>query len=76
MGNDDIYIGGAADQAPQLYLSKGNKYVKHQESYFDKFKAFEDTAAEFFDCDGDGDLDLIVGSGGNNITYNKKSFSR
>ena len=71
---DDIYIGGSAGQAPQLYVSNVNGYSKHQQEYFERFKAFEDTAAEFFDCDGDGDLDLIVGSGGNNVTYINNAY--
>jgi len=41
---------------------------------WEKFKAFEDTAAEFADLDNDGDLDLIICSGGNNPTYQAKAF--
>ncbi len=73
-GIEDIYLGGAADQSPQLLQGTNNGYQAVQQSYFDKFKAFEDTYAVFFDCDGDNDLDLIVGSGGNNVTYAKKAF--
>ncbi len=71
---DDIFIGGAAGQSPQLYLSTKNGFKKHQEKYFDRFKAFEDTASEFADIDGDNDLDLIVCSGGNNPTYVARAF--
>ena len=73
-GLEDLYIGGATNQTPTLYRNTGKKYIPQQVEYFEKFKAFEDTEAVFFDADGDGDQDLIVGSGGNNVTYNKRAF--
>lgn len=73
-GKEDLYIGGAANQAPVLYRNTGNGYQAQQTKYFERFKAFEDTYAVFFDCDGDNDLDLLVGSGGNNVTYAKRAF--
>ena len=73
-GLEDLYIGGATNQAPALYRNTGTKYIPHQSEYFERFKAFEDTEAVFFDADNDGDLDLLVGSGGNNVTYNKRAF--
>ncbi len=73
-GLEDLYLGGAANQAPVLYKNTGSGYTPHQQTYFDKFKAFEDTYAVFFDCDGDKDLDLLVASGGNNVTYKKRAF--
>jgi hypothetical protein len=73
-GIDDIYIGAAAGQASQLYLSTNNGFKKSQEAFFGQFKSFEDTCAEFFDADNDGDLDLVVGSGGNNATYINRAF--
>ena len=73
-GLEDLYIGGAANQAPALYRNTGKKFVQDQAKYFEKFKAFEDTEAIFFDADGDGDQDLLVGSGGNNVTYAKRAF--
>ena len=34
---------------------------------FQQFADFEDVAVLFFDCDGDRDMDLFIGAGGNNI---------
>lgn len=67
-GMEDLFIGGAAGEPGQLYLQTGKGFVKKEEPDFNKYASFEDVACTFFDCDGDGDLDLFVGSGGNNHT--------
>ncbi len=66
-GLTDIFICGAAGQAGQLYLQTvSGGFVKKDEKDFDRFAEFEETNALFFDCDKDGDMDLFIGSGGNN----------
>jgi len=65
-GNEDVFIGGAAKQQAQLYLHTGNgKLTPTSQPSFNEDILYEDTAAAFFDADGDGDQDLLVGSGGN-----------
>ncbi|MEP6615369.1 MAG: FG-GAP-like repeat-containing protein [Ginsengibacter sp.] len=66
-GLEDVYIGGAKGQAGQLYIQTPRGFVKKEEPVFNQFPDFEDVAVLFFDCDGDGDLDLFIGSGGNNV---------
>jgi enediyne biosynthesis protein E4 len=64
-GNEDLFIGGAKGQAGKIYTNNGNDYVATSQSALENDANFEDTASAFFDVDGDGDQDLLVGTGGN-----------
>jgi hypothetical protein len=67
-GNDDIFIGGGNNQIGTLYLHKGNGILSEPiQKSFENEGPLEDTAASFFDSDNDGDLDLLVGTGGNEL---------
>jgi len=65
-GLEDIYICGAKDQPGVLYQQTNEgRFIKTNESLLAADNGSEDTDALFFDCDGDGDEDLYVCSGGN-----------
>lgn len=73
-GLEDVFIGGAKNQAGQLYFQTANGFIKKQNAAFEADKEFEDIAVCFFDADGDGDKDLFVGSGGNNLPPHHKNL--
>lgn len=65
-GNEDVFIGGAKGQSGKIYTNNGNdSYSNTSQKELETDANYEDTAASFFDADGDGDQDLLVGSGGN-----------
>jgi hypothetical protein len=65
-GLEDIFIGGAKNQAPGLFIrQKDGTYIKDRISDFNKDGRYEDVDATTFDLENDGDLDLYVMSGGN-----------
>ena len=76
-GNDDFYIGGGKDETAILYMNLGGGKVNIAiQKDFNSDAKFEDTAAAFFDVDGDSDLDLMVGSGGNEVGEEKNYKTR
>ncbi|HZI41011.1 MAG TPA: VCBS repeat-containing protein, partial [Gemmatimonadaceae bacterium] len=65
-GLDDIYIGGAKEQAKELLIQqRDGSFVGTNQSVFASDSLSEDIGAVFFDANGDGRPDLYVVSGGN-----------
>ena len=67
-GLEDVFIGGTYGHPGQLYIQtdKG-AFVKKEEKAFQQFFDFEDVAVLLFDSDKDGDNDLLICPGGNNV---------
>jgi len=67
-GLEDVYMGGAKGQGGQLYIQNAaGGLEKKEEPVFKQFAGMEDVAVLFFDADRDGDADLFIGAGGNNV---------
>jgi enediyne biosynthesis protein E4 len=63
-GLEDLFIPGAKGQASSLWIQKpGGQFITHQKALFEEDQDAEDVSAHFFDANGDGKPDLIVGSG-------------
>lgn len=65
-GLDDAYIGGGSGKRRALFAQQpGGKFIEISKTAFATPAGADETAATFFDADGDKDLDLYVVTGGN-----------
>ncbi len=64
-GRDDVYIGGAQGSSGALYLQGSDgRFKRHDVPAFAADAGAEDMGVLFFDANGNGHMDLYVGSGG------------
>ena len=63
-GLDDVFVGGGRGQGGQVLVQKEGRFVPMVQPALLADNADEDAGAEWFDADGDRDLDLIVASAG------------
>ena len=74
-GLDDLFIGGAKGQPAKIFVQQKNGSFKALDIPLLARERFaDDVDAAFFDADGDGDLDLYIVRGGNELA-NRKSPS-
>jgi hypothetical protein len=75
-GLEDIYIGGAKDQPGALMIQNRNgSFTSVDKPLFEADKISEDTDCVMFDADNDGDTDLYVASGGNELPSSSSALS-
>ncbi len=72
-GLTDVFVGGASYQSGLIFIQNNTGGFKAQK-LVEKDKTGEDAGAEFFDADGDKDIDLLITEGstefGNSETMN------
>lgn len=65
-GLQDFFMSSASGDTAKLFLQQpSGEFVQSQQFAFVRDRDLEGIGAEFYDVDHDGDLDLIVASGGN-----------
>ena len=65
-GLEDFFVGSATGDTSKLFIQETDGTFKQKREFtFEQDKNSEDIGALFFDADHDGDMDLVVVSGGN-----------
>ena len=74
-GLEDFILLGAAGDHDKLYFQRaGGSFEFQNNKFFNEDAAFESTCGALFDFDKDGDNDLMIGSGGNQVEMPKINF--
>ncbi len=64
-GRQDLYLGGAKDQAGTVFVqNRTGRFERVEQLALQNDRISEDSDCIWFDADGDGDVDLFVASGG------------
>ncbi len=71
-GTEDLFVGGSTGSPSSLYINN-NGVLEPGPAI--KGTAYEDGGAATFDADGDGDLDLVVSSGGSEFPIGHKNYT-
>ncbi|MBS1507112.1 MAG: VCBS repeat-containing protein [Bacteroidetes bacterium] len=66
-GLDDVFVGGGKGQSGVLFFQRNGAFQKTYSEPFEIDSASEDVDAAFFDADSDGDKDLVVVGGGQEV---------
>jgi enediyne biosynthesis protein E4 len=75
-GLQDIFVGGAKGQAGMIFVQqKDGSFKQLNVPVLSKETYLDDVDAAFFDADGDGDLDLYIVRGGNEMTVGNPLLS-
>jgi hypothetical protein len=70
----DFILLGAKDDPDKLFIQSGDYFQLKSVNAFIADKTFESTCGALLDFDGDGDQDLLVGSGGNEYQMGGQNF--
>ncbi|MEO8069340.1 MAG: VCBS repeat-containing protein [Flavobacteriales bacterium] len=75
-GLDDLFIGGARGQTSALFVQNANvTFAKGPSQPWTAHAICEDLGSLFFDADGDGDQDLYVVSGSNEVDQDPRNYN-
>lgn len=74
-GREDLFVGGAKDHPAAIYFQNvDSTFQLSRQPALEADKWCEDGAVALFDFDHDGDLDLMVTSGGNDYPNQKEKY--
>ena len=70
-GLEDVFVGGSRDQKSAVFLQQTTgKFIKTLQPALDKDSIYENVDASLADINNDGNVDLIIASGGNEFFGN------
>jgi hypothetical protein len=73
-GLEDYIVGGSNQNQAAIFFQKGKGFTKKQIDAISNDSESEDLGALIFDADNDGDNDIYMVSGGNELQYDSKAL--
>ncbi len=75
-GQEDFLLGGSRGDPDKLFVKQNGKWVASAgwQQMANADASFETTCGAIFDADGDGDADILLGAGGNELHLGVEAF--